>query len=114
MSSWSRRLFRRCGRRRPACDLRRVGKRSGPGRVHHPRDLCTAVRARPCPVAEGASHTEALAHTTRLAQRTEQLGYRRFWVAEHHNMPGIASSARPCCWPTSRRTPVRSGWARAG
>ncbi|WP_244871524.1 LLM class flavin-dependent oxidoreductase [Catellatospora sp. TT07R-123] len=45
------------------------------------------------PVADGASHAEALSHTTRLAQRTEQLGFHRFWVAEHHNMPGIASSA---------------------
>jgi luciferase family oxidoreductase group 1 len=45
------------------------------------------------PVAAGASATEALRHTTELARRTEQLGYRRFWVAEHHNMPAIASSA---------------------
>jgi luciferase family oxidoreductase group 1 len=45
------------------------------------------------PVAEGADHATALAHTTALARRTEQLGYHRFWVAEHHNMPGIASSA---------------------
>jgi luciferase family oxidoreductase group 1 len=45
------------------------------------------------PVAAGASAREALAHTTELARRTEELGYRRFWVAEHHNMPSIASSA---------------------
>jgi luciferase family oxidoreductase group 1 len=45
------------------------------------------------PVAAGATATEALRHTTELARRTEQLGYRRFWVAEHHNMPAIASSA---------------------
>ena len=45
------------------------------------------------PVAAGATATEALHHTTELARRTEQLGYRRFWVAEHHNMPAIASSA---------------------
>jgi luciferase family oxidoreductase group 1 len=45
------------------------------------------------PVQEGATHTEALAHTTTLARRVEELGYRRFWVAEHHNMPGIASSS---------------------
>ncbi|MFJ6196439.1 LLM class flavin-dependent oxidoreductase [Micromonospora sp. NPDC092111] len=45
------------------------------------------------PVAAGASAGEALAHTTELARRTEELGYRRFWVAEHHNMPAIASSA---------------------
>ncbi|WP_203909897.1 LLM class flavin-dependent oxidoreductase [Rhizocola hellebori] len=45
------------------------------------------------PVEEGATNVEALARTTQLAQRVEELGYRRFWVAEHHNMPGIASSS---------------------
>ncbi|MEH0934918.1 LLM class flavin-dependent oxidoreductase [Micromonospora psammae] len=45
------------------------------------------------PVAAGADAGEALRHTTELARRTEELGYRRFWVAEHHNMPAIASSA---------------------
>src|SRR5882724_6283853 len=45
------------------------------------------------PVAAGHSAGEALAATTALARRVEELGYQRFWVAEHHNMPGIASSA---------------------
>ena len=45
------------------------------------------------PVAEGSDNGTALAHTTTLARRVEELGYHRFWVAEHHNMPGIASSA---------------------
>jgi luciferase family oxidoreductase group 1 len=45
------------------------------------------------PVATGSSVGTALRHTTTLAQRAEELGYRRFWVAEHHNMPGIASAA---------------------
>ena len=45
------------------------------------------------PVATGATIGESLRHTTRLAVRAEELGYRRFWVAEHHNMPAIASSA---------------------
>jgi luciferase family oxidoreductase group 1 len=45
------------------------------------------------PVEDGATPGQALAHTTELARRAEALGYRRFWVAEHHNMPGIASSA---------------------
>jgi luciferase family oxidoreductase group 1 len=45
------------------------------------------------PVAEGTDNATALAHTTALARRVEELGYHRFWVAEHHNMPGIASSA---------------------
>ncbi|GAA1031928.1 LLM class flavin-dependent oxidoreductase [Virgisporangium ochraceum] len=45
------------------------------------------------PVAEGSDNGTALAHTTALAKRVEELGYHRLWVAEHHNMPGIASSA---------------------
>ena len=45
------------------------------------------------PVAAGTTAGQALEYTTELARRTEELGYRRFWVAEHHNMPAIASSA---------------------
>ena len=45
------------------------------------------------PVAAGTTTGDALRHTTELARRTEELGYHRFWVAEHHNMPAIASSA---------------------
>jgi luciferase family oxidoreductase group 1 len=44
-------------------------------------------------VAEGADVGTALRNSIDLARRTEALGYRRYWVAEHHNMPGIASSA---------------------
>ena len=45
------------------------------------------------PVPSGSSATEALRHSRELAQHVERLGYHRLWVAEHHNMPGIASSA---------------------
>ncbi len=45
------------------------------------------------PVAEGCTPRDALQRSLRLAQHAERLGYRRFWVAEHHNMPGIASAA---------------------
>ncbi|MFI6822551.1 LLM class flavin-dependent oxidoreductase [Micromonospora sp. NPDC050187] len=45
------------------------------------------------PVAAGTSAGAALRHTTELARRAEELGFHRFWVAEHHNMPAIASSA---------------------
>jgi luciferase family oxidoreductase group 1 len=45
------------------------------------------------PVASGGTPRDALANTTELAKHVERLGYRRFWLAEHHNMPGIASSA---------------------
>lgn len=45
------------------------------------------------PVPEGATAAQALQRTVALAQRAEQLGYRRFWVAEHHGNPGLAGSA---------------------
>ncbi|MEO6701710.1 MAG: LLM class flavin-dependent oxidoreductase [Jatrophihabitantaceae bacterium] len=45
------------------------------------------------PVSSKADTAEALRYTTELARHAEQWGYRRFWVAEHHNMPAIASSA---------------------
>ncbi|MEV4560657.1 LLM class flavin-dependent oxidoreductase [Kitasatospora sp. NPDC049285] len=43
-------------------------------------------------VGTGYSPGEALAATTELARSAEQWGYHRFWVAEHHGMPGVASS----------------------
>jgi luciferase family oxidoreductase group 1 len=45
------------------------------------------------PVASGADVGDALRNSIDLVRRAEQLGYGRYWVAEHHNMPGIASSA---------------------
>lgn len=45
------------------------------------------------PVASGSTVGQALRNSVELAQHVERLGYRRHWVAEHHNMPGIASSA---------------------
>lgn len=46
-----------------------------------------------CPVAEGQTPAQALANTVDLARHAEALGYHRYWLAEHHNMPGIASAA---------------------
>ncbi|HEX8803044.1 MAG TPA: LLM class flavin-dependent oxidoreductase [Acidimicrobiales bacterium] len=46
-------------------------------------------------VGEGATPAEALRGSVDLIRATEALGYRRYWVAEHHNMPGIASSSPP-------------------
>ncbi|HEX7085076.1 MAG TPA: LLM class flavin-dependent oxidoreductase, partial [Vicinamibacterales bacterium] len=45
------------------------------------------------PVPQGSTPAEALRNTLDLAQHAEQWGYHRFWLAEHHNMPGIASAA---------------------
>ena len=45
------------------------------------------------PIPEGGTAADALANTLDLARHAEAWGYRRFWLAEHHNMPGIASAA---------------------
>jgi luciferase family oxidoreductase group 1 len=45
------------------------------------------------PVTVGSTPAQTFANTLELAQQAESLGYRRFWLAEHHNMPGIASAA---------------------
>ena len=45
------------------------------------------------PVPEGSDTGQALRNSIDLARHVETLGYRRYWMAEHHNMPGIASAA---------------------
>ena len=45
------------------------------------------------PVPEGSDVSQSLANTLDLARHAERLGYHRYWLAEHHNMPGIASAA---------------------
>src|SRR3546814_2185279 len=44
-------------------------------------------------IIEGGDASSAIARTVEAAQYTEQLGYARIWLAEHHNMENIASSA---------------------
>jgi luciferase family oxidoreductase group 1 len=45
------------------------------------------------PITQGSTASDALRNTLDLARHAERWGYRRFWLAEHHNMPGIASAA---------------------
>ncbi|MER9404786.1 LLM class flavin-dependent oxidoreductase [Mesorhizobium caraganae] len=45
------------------------------------------------PIVEGSNASQSLANSLDLARHAEQLGYKRYWLAEHHNMPGIASAA---------------------
>ncbi|MFC9295709.1 LLM class flavin-dependent oxidoreductase [Streptomyces sp. NPDC057011] len=59
---------------------------TSPGRV--PLSVLDVV-----PVFEGGSATGALRDTVALAPRVEALGYHRYWVAEHHNTPSLATSA---------------------
>jgi luciferase family oxidoreductase group 1 len=47
------------------------------------------------PVRSDQSSADALAATTRLAQTADRLGYTRYWVAEHHNMPAVAATSPP-------------------
>jgi len=46
-----------------------------------------------CPVIQGGTPADSFRNTLDLAQHAERWGYNRYWLAEHHNMPGIASSA---------------------
>ena len=46
-----------------------------------------------CPITDGGSAGESLRNSLDLAQKAEAWGYTRYWLAEHHNMPGIASAA---------------------
>jgi luciferase family oxidoreductase group 1 len=45
------------------------------------------------PITEGGDAAQSFRNTLALAQHGERWGYRRFWLAEHHGMPGIASAA---------------------
>ena len=45
------------------------------------------------PIVQGSTAAQSFAHSLGLAKRAEALGYRRYWLAEHHGMPGIASAA---------------------
>ncbi len=45
------------------------------------------------PVWKGSTATDSLLNTVELARRVERIGYHRFWIAEHHNLAGLATSA---------------------
>ena len=53
-------------------------------------------------VREGGTVAEALAVALRTAQHAESLGFTRYWLAEHHNMNGVAMNAPPA--PTNPAT----------
>src|SRR5678816_2083548 len=44
-------------------------------------------------ITEGSTPADALRNSLDLARHAEQWGYRRFWLAEHHNIPSVASAA---------------------
>lgn len=45
------------------------------------------------PIVEGGDAAQALRNSLELAQVAERFGFRRYWVAEHHNIPSVASAA---------------------
>ncbi|WP_206108222.1 LLM class flavin-dependent oxidoreductase [Paludisphaera soli] len=46
-----------------------------------------------CPIVEGGTAADAFRDAVDLARHAERLGFERYWVAEHHNIPGVASAA---------------------
>ncbi|MEZ0469344.1 LLM class flavin-dependent oxidoreductase [Luteimonas salinilitoris] len=61
--------------------------------MHAPRPAVPCSILDLAPVVEGSGIPTAFANALDLARHAERLGYRRYWLAEHHNMPGIASAA---------------------
>ena len=62
-------------------------------RAHHLSFMIPLSVLDLAPVPEGSDAGQALRNSLELARAAERLGYRRFWMAEHHSMPGIASAA---------------------
>ncbi|MFS0866360.1 LLM class flavin-dependent oxidoreductase [Microbacterium sp. 179-B 1A2 NHS] len=63
------------------------------------------------PVRTGQTSAQAVAASLSVAQRADELGYRRYWFAEHHNMPAVASTAPPVliAAAAARTTRIRVG-----
>ena len=55
------------------------------------------------PIAEGGNAGTALHNSLDLIRHADKWGFQRYWVAEHHNIQGIASSARRGHWLSRRR-----------
>ena len=91
------------GPARAAARATRPGRRRNRRRRPPVAHCMTSVPSTALPVRSSTSRPsprtarrrQALADTTALAQRAEELGYLRFWVAEHHNMPSVASTSPP-------------------
>lgn len=59
---------------------------------------------------QGRSAHEALAASVDLARLVDRRGFTRYWVAEHHSMPGVTTSGPRSCCPASSARPAGSGW----
>src|SRR5277367_2619279 len=67
--------------------------RAGPIRSEQGRSMVPLSVLDLSPITEGSDAGQALRNSLDLARHVEALGYQRFWMAEHHNLPGIASAA---------------------
>ena len=63
------------------------------------------------PILQGGDAAQSLRNTRDLAQHAERWGYRRFWLAEHHNLPGVASAATSvvACHVAGHTSKIRVG-----
>src|SRR5205807_752332 len=61
--------------------------------VRHTEEMASVSILDLSPITQGSDAATALRNSLDLARHAETWGYKRFWVAEHHNMPGIASAA---------------------
>jgi len=63
------------------------------------------------PIVQGATPADAFRNSLELAQHAEAWGYQRYWLAEHHNMPGIASAATSVviCYVANGTKTIRVG-----
>ena len=67
---------------------------SGDAPHHHPETPMAALSILDLsPILDGGSARQSLDNSLDIARHAERWGYRRYWLAEHHNMPGIASAA---------------------
>ncbi|MDF2960760.1 MAG: luciferase [Paenibacillus sp.] len=69
-----------------------VDENSAANRIKQIQDVPVSVLDL-APIVAGGTPADSFRNTLDLARHAEKLGYRRYWLAEHHNMPGIASSA---------------------
>src|SRR6476620_7707641 len=63
------------------------------------------------PIAEGATGADALRNTLDLARRADEVGYDRYWVAEHHGTPSLACAGPEVMMPliAARTSRIRAG-----
>jgi alkanesulfonate monooxygenase SsuD/methylene tetrahydromethanopterin reductase-like flavin-dependent oxidoreductase (luciferase family) len=65
------------------------------------------------PISEGSDARQSFINTIDLAKHAEALGYHRYWLAEHHGMPGVASAATSVLIGQVASATSRYAWAQA-